>query len=139
MRKGCDDPFIISTQNALQAQLLEDADLVLETRDFRPVGAASFHFASARRAKSGGFMAWVRRLLMAFVGGVALIAPFVIMILLSGTLARIVTTCGFMVIFAVALATGSEMSADRVGLITAAYAAVLVVFVGTNPPSYFPS
>lgn len=131
-----DDPFLLTTRNVLQAQLLEDAGLADDGLDFRPVGLASTHFSSAKRPASASG-SWIRRLFMAFTGGFALVAPFIIMLFFAGTLARIITTAGFMVILSIALATGSELAPDRVACITAVYAGLLVIFVGTNPPSYF--
>jgi hypothetical protein len=76
------------------------------------------------------------RLTMALFGGAALIAPMLIMILHQSKLTSLLTTSLFVVVVAVTLAWWMEdaTSKDIVGA-TAAYAAVLVVFVGTGTPT----
>jgi hypothetical protein len=73
------------------------------------------------------------RLAMALFGGFALIAPMLIMALHPTRLTSLLTTSIF--VFAVAIALAWYMkeaqSKDVIGA-TAAYAAVLVVFVGTS-------
>jgi hypothetical protein len=72
---------------------------------------------------------------MALLGGVALWVPMVIMAL-NPSLDKSLTTTGAAVfIFAVAIALLSKASPENVLGITAAYAAVLVVFVGTGNSS----
>lgn len=73
---------------------------------------------------------------MSLLGGLALIAPFLIIVLLDSQLVRLVVTCAFMLAFAVAFALGSELEPDRIALVTAAYAAALVLFVANNPLAY---
>lgn len=73
---------------------------------------------------------------MSLLGGLAIIAPFLVMILISGQLVRLVATCAFTCAFAVCATIGSDLGPDRIALVTAAYAAALMVFVGNNPPTY---
>lgn len=70
---------------------------------------------------------------MALFGGVALIAPMLIMTLHESKLTPLLTTLLFVVGVAVVLAWRFDeaKSQDIIGA-TAAYAAVLVVFVGTG-------
>jgi len=79
---------------------------------------------------------FLSRLAMALFGGVALIAPMLIMTLHQSKLTSLLTTSLFVVAVAVTLAWWMEdaTSKDIVGA-TAAYAAVLVVFVGTGTPT----
>ena len=77
--------------------------------------------------------ALTERLFMAMFGGVALIAPMLIMTLHPSRNVSLVTTSLATFIFALILAVGATNSAGKdVLAATAAYAAVLVVFVGTN-------
>ncbi|CZR51287.1 uncharacterized protein PAC_01162 [Phialocephala subalpina] len=73
------------------------------------------------------------RLFMALFGGLALIIPMLIMTLHPGKVTSLTTTSVFVVAVAVALSyfMKDAQSKDIVGA-TAAYAAVLVVFVGTG-------
>ena len=77
--------------------------------------------------------ALTERLVMAMFGGVALIAPMLIMTLHPSRNVSLITTSLATFIFALFLAVGATNSAGKdVLAATAAYAAVLVVFVGTN-------
>lgn len=87
-----------------------------------------------QRAKAGeATQAFLGRLWMALFGGVVLIAPMLIMRLHATLLTELVTTSAFVLAFAVVLAR-FMVDADRKDILsaTAAYAAVLVVFVGTS-------
>jgi VIT1/CCC1 family predicted Fe2+/Mn2+ transporter len=73
------------------------------------------------------------RLAMALFGGAALIAPMLIMTLHQTKLTSLLTTSLFVVAVAVTLAWWMEDAKNQdVIAATAAYAAVLVVFVGTG-------
>ena len=91
---------------------------------------------------------------VAIVGGLSLIAPMLVMVLCKSLVANLVTVRLSVLIFAVAMAawpavfghlpwvrrwkaaggdeTDLQVGAKEVLFVTAAYAAVLVVFVGTN-------
>ena len=71
------------------------------------------------------------RLGMALIGGAFLIVPMLIMVLVKGNVTALVTTSVFVVTFGVALALYLD-DAFNVLSGTAAYAAILVVFVGTS-------
>lgn len=73
------------------------------------------------------------RLSMALFGGLALVSPMLIMTLHPGKVTSLVTTSVFVVAVAVTLAAfmTDAQGKDIIGA-TAAYAAVLVVFVGTS-------
>jgi uncharacterized membrane protein YfcA len=90
--------------------------------------------------------------LFALTGGLALIVPMLIMVLSPSKKTSLITTCIFVFVFATALALystiitylesysksrgdlfkGSRIQGKDILAATAAYAAVLVVFVGTN-------
>lgn len=71
------------------------------------------------------------RLGYALGGGVALIAPMLIMIHVPGRTASVVTTGAFIAAFYVIIAL-SELKPSEVLGLTSAYAAVLGVFVGVR-------
>ncbi|KAF5009263.1 hypothetical protein FDECE_4475 [Fusarium decemcellulare] len=73
------------------------------------------------------------RLIMALGGGLALVVPMLIMVLHPGKMASMLTTSSFVVAAAICLAVFMEDSQSKdVIACTAAYAAVLVVFVGAG-------
>jgi len=72
------------------------------------------------------------RLTMASAGGLLLIVPMLIMANLEGKVATLVTTCVSMSIFAILVTWATNLGPNEVLGTTAAYAAVLVVFVGTS-------
>ncbi|KAK4548874.1 hypothetical protein LTR36_008647 [Oleoguttula mirabilis] len=134
LRGSNNDPFLLSTADPLECKLLEDAGLAFGDPKKKSPQTTPDRLASTKReslSKRG-----LRRLLMSLLGGLAVIAPFLIMILISGQLVRLIVTCAFTVAFAACTTVGSDLGPDRVALVTAAYAAALVVFVGTDPPSY---
>ncbi len=128
------DPFIMSTAKPLECKLLEEVGLAwADPKKQAPhIGPDRLDY-TARQSRLKQTM---KRLLMAFMGGLALIAPFLIMFLIAGQLVRLICTCAFMVAFALGITLGTELGAEKVGLATAAYAAALIVFVGTNPPAW---
>jgi hypothetical protein len=56
----------------------------------------------------------------------------IVMASIPGKTSSLVTTCIAMLIFAIGITFGTDLKADQVLGATAAYAAVLVVFVGTS-------
>jgi len=73
------------------------------------------------------------RMVMAIFGGLALIGPMLIMTLHPSKNTSLITTSVAVFIFAFLLANGaSDSSGKDILAATAAYAAVLVVFVGTS-------
>lgn len=74
----------------------------------------------------------LNKLYSALGGGLALIVPMIIMRLESGTVSCLVTTSGCVLIFSLVIAHRSNMPANDISAVTAAYTAVLVVFVGTT-------
>lgn len=75
---------------------------------------------------------WVR-LAMALCGGLALVIPMLIMVLYPSKITSLVTTTCFVLVVAVGLAVFMRSSEPKdIVACTAAYAAVLVVFVGAG-------
>ncbi|KAM7195329.1 hypothetical protein V8F20_007548 [Naviculisporaceae sp. PSN 640] len=86
-----------------------------------------------RRLQRELVTAYLNRLQMAAFGAVALIVPVLIMALHPGLLVDLVTTSVATVLFGlVSVFLGTDASGKDVLASTAAYAAVLVVFVGTS-------
>lgn len=86
-----------------------------------------------QRAKKQAF---TQRILMGLFGGIALIAPVFIMVLHPFRNVELITVPVAMIIFALLLAIGASDSTGKdVLAATAAYAAVLVVFIGTSGSS----
>lgn len=75
---------------------------------------------------------FLMRLTMASHGGMFVIVPMLIMATVPGKIASLVTTVVAMLAFAVGITFKTQLKADQVLAATAAYAAVLVVFVGTS-------
>jgi uncharacterized membrane protein YqjE len=76
---------------------------------------------------------FLSRLSMALIGGLALIAPMLIMTLHNTRLTTLLTTSLFVIGVAVGLAWKmKDAKSQDIIAATAAYAAVLVVFVGTG-------
>ena len=79
--------------------------------------------------------ALVERFAMALFGGIALIAPMLIMTLHPSQKTSLITVSIATILFALTLAVFASGAAGKdVLAATAAYAAVLVVFVGANTP-----
>ena len=85
--------------------------------------------ADALLAKKQGYS----RLITALASGAALIAPMLIMVLHATILTRILTTCFFTIAIALVLAFFmKDSSPNDIAGATAAYAAVLIVFIGAG-------
>jgi hypothetical protein len=72
---------------------------------------------------------------MAAIGGLLLVVPMLIMANVPGKVSSLVTTCVALVIFSALIALFTELGPHEILATTAAYAAVLVVFVGTSMSS----
>ncbi|RFU26013.1 hypothetical protein B7463_g10322, partial [Scytalidium lignicola] len=77
------------------------------------------------------FTKFVKRLGMAAVGGSFLVAPMWLMVIHNTRYTALISTTIFVFVFGVVMASVLESYMDVLS-VTAAYAAVLVVFVGTN-------
>jgi len=69
---------------------------------------------------------------MAFAGRLFPIIPVILMALVVGIVSSLVATCVAMLLFATGIIFATDLKADQVLGATAAYAAVLVLFVGTS-------
>lgn len=109
---------------------------------YLPSGLTFSHQERLARAKEFGdgappktvskFVDRLARLIAAFAGGVFLIVPMIIMTLNPSETKSLVTVSVAVVVFALILSFGIQVSNIETLLSTATYAAVLVVFVGTS-------
>ncbi|KAJ2897695.1 hypothetical protein MKZ38_004472 [Zalerion maritima] len=94
------------------------------------MGKKGPHVSRTEKARRHAF---VSRFAMALFGGIALIVPTVIMAKVEGINVSLVTTSVAVLLFGVVLAFGATDSTGKdVLAATAAYTAVLVVFIGTS-------
>lgn len=139
------DPFIVTSLGHLQARILR-----FELRNVPEAqrrGAAGEDWDHVNFAKPKiqdeptrreynqelQFKAFARRLAMAVGGGLFLIAPMWLMVLKQDLYVALGSTTGFVLVFALTMAWLLKTEAIvMVMTSTAAYAAVLVVFVGTT-------
>jgi Family of unknown function (DUF6594) len=134
-KQGYDkDPFLIMSTKPLEGQLLQDAGLLpREMRDYKVLfdpelpGGWRNHMNKVRRAQET-----LQRFWMALAGGAALVAPMILMVLHKDLVTTLVTVSVSVFIFAVLIAPLSSQEPFNIVGATAAYAAVLVVFVGAS-------
>lgn len=134
------DPFYLKSSKHLQQLAMEGAgwipDHVLPegplpiARDRDNPQLPGLSRTVAHRASESEQL-WIR-FSMASAGGLVLVVPMLIMANLESKTASLVTTCVAMFLFAAGITFGTHLKPDQVLGATAAYAAVLVVFVGTS-------
>lgn len=141
-RNGFDnDPFLLMTTKQMEREMMLDSGLISE-QEFKTslpeaidkhnpvlpgVGRTARVHATEAKART-------INLLCALLGGLALIVPMVIMKLVPWQTSVLVVTCAFVLAFAFVVALLSGLRPNEVLTATAAYAAVLVVFVGAQSP-----
>lgn len=121
------DPAALSTINSISTSLFKDLTDFSRTQSSAHVRRAE-HLAAKHRK-----MALINRMAMSTFGGLTLIVPMLIMVLNSSKVTTVVTTSVSTLVVGWALAVWMD-EADKKDMIamTAAYAAVLVVFVGAG-------
>jgi hypothetical protein len=135
-----DDPFYLKSSKELDRLAMEWAclipDHVLPAGDLpiardrdHPVLPGVPRTVAIKAVKSKHLLL---RFSMASAGGLSLIVPVLVMANVPGIISSLITTCIAMLIFAIGITFGTDLKADQVLGATAAYAAVLVVFVGTS-------
>ncbi|PGH05726.1 hypothetical protein AJ79_06743 [Helicocarpus griseus UAMH5409] len=135
------DPFTITTEDALSLYLMREALLVpnrqpvdaqdraryTERKNILPGASRSTRNENANLARL-----W-ERIWMGVSGGLALIAPMLLMVLHKDEVTALTTASVATMLFALGLAIlGKELKGQEVLASVAAYAAVLVVFVGVS-------
>jgi len=163
LRGKMNDPFILTTEKTLDLTLLKEvAKKWRERADFRhkrgdyllpkfdndikslgklseprDKGKARFEMFGGSRTVMNynkAFEAFVKRVGMAGVGGTFLIGPMLLMVLHKSLLTSLLTASICVFAFGLVLATFLDRPFEVLSG-TAAYAAVLVVFVGTSSTS----
>jgi uncharacterized membrane protein len=134
------DPFYLKSLKHLERLAMEEAGLLphlllpkgplLVARDHDSPQLPGTSRTVARKASESEQL-WTR-FGMASAGGLVLIGPMPIMANLQTKTASLITTCIAMGLFAADITFGTQLKPDQVLGATAAYAAVLVVFVGTS-------
>lgn len=147
-RNGGKDCFEISTREALGFRLMEEAYLLPDPRS-RDYASLERHiqdgedynkrldilpgYSRHEQTKRIRSERRLQRLRMGILGGLSLIAPMLIMVLHHDLLTTLMVASLATLLFAGALAWwGKQHSGEAVLGAVAAYAAVLVVFVGTS-------
>ncbi|KAF2773704.1 hypothetical protein EJ03DRAFT_105073 [Teratosphaeria nubilosa] len=136
-----DDPFLIKSSRALDRDVLAAAGLIpdhvlprgnlsepLDASNPRLRDSRSRHQAVQTEAREKRLL----RFAMTATGGLLLIVPMIIMTEVPGKICSLVTTCVCMLVFAALVTFATNLGPNEVLATTAAYAAVLVVFVGTS-------
>ncbi|KAK3048972.1 hypothetical protein LTR09_009626 [Extremus antarcticus] len=95
-------------------------------------GRAGRHFEAEEAARTN-LTAMAQRVVVALVGGAALLVPMVVMTFETGRTGMLVVVCVATILFGVAFALVSK-SKENVLAGTAAYAAVMVVYIGSASP-----
>lgn len=151
------DPFFVSTEWALQREVIQDIfDAERELMDTKHVTRMTKHLKPLQDQELGGLFdeddvrrfwntrtemirtleqgEYVQKVGMAVLGGAFLIGPMLVMVLHPGLVTSLVTTSVCVFAFGLGIARFLEKPFDVLSG-TAAYAAVLVVFVGTSGTS----
>ena len=116
----------ITGNNPVRADPEEDVtinDIQLKEREF---------YKSQRRDRVARRLGMRNRLIAAVFGGLSLIVPMLIMAIRPAQVKTLVTSSVAVLLFAVGLAWKSTAKIETLLATTAAYAAVMVVFVGVN-------
>lgn len=139
------NPFLIATTDTLEAQLLEEGGLIARK------GAASPSSTSPATDPSAAFekhitrlpyapelvspwRAALRRWLAVTSATIALLLPFLIMMLVPTFASRMATTSVMIVVFAL-VAAASEIETKRAVAYVLGYAGALIIFGGLVPPT----
>lgn len=129
------DPFIITTARPLEAKLLEDAGMARHDKHFD--GNAP-HLRLSRPNRASFSSLALRRLATVLLVASALVVPYLIALLAPTQLARIVTICSCIFLFAVAATLLSLRKQPSIwpAALTLVYAGALIIFIGLNPSRY---
>lgn len=135
-------PFLLSASDReLDKRLLDDLKrkiqpnpMLLKDQDDAKLPGAPWDYISMKQAFRTRHKLTIRRYTLAGLGAAILVLPMILMVLLKNTVAGLVTVAGCAIMFAIASAHlfSAKLDHELIG-VTAAYAAVLVVFVGSSP------
>ncbi len=125
------DPFLLSSERKISYDMMRNAGLTGS-----PFEDDYEHEKEGRlplgQRRSVTLKALVGRFIVALLGGVALIGPMLIMVLHNDQTTKLATTSVAVFLFAALMAIYSTAPPEILVSVVAAYAAVLVVFVGAN-------
>lgn len=146
--RGDRDPFILSSSRNLESRFLELELLHIPSHVRESKGEWSninFHGpvysadgSRGKLSKEEKFHQTLQRLVMTIVGGAFLVGPMWLMVLQNQMYTTLITTTafvfgfGFVISIVPTFVDGAKLGMETVMSVTAAYAAVLVVFVGTT-------
>jgi hypothetical protein len=134
------NPFLISTTDSLEAQLLEEGGLIARKGATSPTGpdpTSDFEKHISRLPYAPELVSpWrtaLRRWLSIISAAIALLLPFLIMMLVPTFASRMVTTSVMIAVFAL-VAAASEIDTKRAVAYVLGYSGALIVFGGLVPP-----
>ena len=133
-RTDDDDPFCVSNKWQLISEIMDRAGIEGQGRyNSQNLESLVGSFRQRNRViKKRGLREFLSRLLMALFSGTALVGPMILMVLHHDQTTSLSTTSVAVFLFATVVAYFSRAGAETVVVTVAAYAAVLVVFVGTG-------
>jgi len=134
------NPFLIATTDTLEAQLLEEGGLIARKGTSSPTSTPSEadfekHITRLPYAPElvSPWRAALRRWLAVISAAIALLLPFLIMMLVPTFASRVATTCIMVAVFAL-VAAASEVETKKAVAYVLGYAGALIVFGGLVPP-----
>ena len=137
------NPFLIATTDSLEAQLLEEGGLIARrgassptsTTASDPSAAFEKHITRLPYAPEtvSVWRAALRRWLAVISAAVALLLPFLIMMLVPTFASRMATTCVMIAVFEL-VAAAREVETKRAVAYVLGYTGALIVFGGLVPP-----
>lgn len=130
------NPFLISTTDTLEAQLLEEGGLIARKGAFSPSAAAfERHITRLPYAPElvSPWRAALRRWLAVASAAIALLLPFLIMMLVPTFAIRMATTTVMIAVFAL-VAAASEVETKKAVAYVLGYSGALIIFGGLVPP-----
>lgn len=137
------NPFLIATTDSLEAQLLEEGGLIARKGASSPSSSASDPSAAFEKhitrlpyapALVSPWRAALRRWLAITSAAIALLLPFLIMMLVPTFASRMATTSVMIAVFAL-VAAASEVETKKAVAYVLGYAGALIIFGGLMPPS----
>lgn len=136
------NPFLIATTDNLEAQLLEEGGLIARRGAVSPTSTTSEQAAEFEKHITrlpyapelvSPWRAALRRWLAVISAAIALLLPFLIMMLVPTFASRMATTTVMIAVFAL-VAAASEVETKRAVAYVLGYASALIVFGGLVPP-----
>jgi hypothetical protein len=142
------DPFEITTRDTLSFHLMNKLRIIPPSTTRHPVDLydppeynrfkGMYLYNILPGSSRGHYNARIylahfsERITMGLLGGLALIGPMLLMVLHKDLLTTLLTVGVSTILFAAALSVFTQLQGETVLASVAAYAAVLVVFVGTS-------